>query len=129
MKTMMSLAAAACVLTLAATDANSWERKTTTTGPNGYSRSVEGSGGCSGGECGYSRSVTGPGGTTRTRSGSVSDHGDGVSWDRERSVTGPHGNTVTYGRSGSCSGGSCTVERGRSGPNGSVSRSRTFSRH
>jgi hypothetical protein len=129
MKTMMSLAAAACVLTLAAADANAWQRNTTSTGPNGNSRSVESSGGCSGGTCGYSRSVTGPMGNTRTRSRTVTDQGDGVSWDRERSVNGPNGNTVTYGGSGSCSGGSCSYERGRSGPNGSVSRSGTVSRY
>jgi hypothetical protein len=132
MKSMLSLTAAtACILALASADASAFNRKSTSTGPNGNSRSVESSGGCSGGTCTYSRSVTGPLGRTRTRSRSVSGSSgeSGASWERSGTATGPNGNTVTYGGSGSCSGGTCTYERGRTGPNGSVSRSGTVTRY
>lgn len=121
--------ASACVMAFAATEAGAWQRKTTSTGPNGNSRSVESSGGCSGGSCTYQRSVTGPGGNTRTRSRTVTDGGDGDGWNRSRTVTGPAGNTYTTSRSGSCDGDSCSYERTRTGPNGSVTRSGTVSRY
>lgn len=131
MKNLLATAlAGACFMAFAATEVSAWERKTTTTGPNGYSRSVESSRGCSDGSCSFEREVTGPAGNTRTRSRTVTrdDDGDGVSWDRGRSVTGPAGNTVTYGGSGSCEGGRCSYERSRTGPNRSVTRSGTVSR-
>ncbi len=130
-KTLALATAAAALMAMTAADANAWQRKTSSTGPRGFSRSVESSGNCSGGACTYSRSVTGPLGNTRTRSGTVADTGggSGASWQRSGSATGPNGNTVTYGGSGSCSDGTCTYSGGHSGPNGSGSHSGTVSRY
>lgn len=128
--TLLSLAAAAVVLSFAAAGANAWERNGTATGPRGNSRSVESVGGCSGGTCSYGREVTGPAGNSRAHGGSVSGASgeDGGSWQRGGTATGANGNSVTYGGSGSCSGGICSYESGHSGPNGTVSRSGAISR-
>ena len=48
---------------------------------------------------------------------SLAAAGEAGAWQRSGSVTGPRG-TTTYGGSGSCSGGSCSWQRGGTGPHG-----------
>lgn len=116
MKKVLGIAAAAFTLTIALADANAWERKTTTTGPQGNSRSVEASGKCTGNSCTYKRVVTTPSGEKRVI--------------KRKVVTGPNGKTVSYGAAGRCSGDSCSYAGGAVGPNGGVvTGSGTVKRH
>ena len=68
-KALIIAVATTSLIVMTATDAFAWERHGTVTGSGGYSRSVTGSGSCSGGSCNNSRQVTGPGGYSRTRQG------------------------------------------------------------
>ncbi|NJM33610.1 MAG: hypothetical protein HC850_01670 [Rhodomicrobium sp.] len=104
MKTLLGFAAvAATALSMAAVDANAWDRNTSVTGPYGNSRSVEAHGECSGDSCTYKRVVKTPSGKTRAVGGKA---------------TGSNGGGVAYGATGSCSGGSCSYSGGAVGPNG-----------
>ena len=126
-KALIIAVATTSFIVMTATDAFAWERHGTVTGSGGYSRSVTGSGSCSGGSCNNSRQVTGPGGYSRTRQGQVSSNPDG-GWTRNGTITRRNGNQVNYEGSGSCSGGNCTYGGSRTGPYGTTTHSGGISR-
>lgn len=74
-----------------------YTRNSTVTGPNGYSRSVSGSGQAAPGQWSGSRTLTGPYGNSRTvtRSGQAAPG----YWSRSRTVTGPYGGSRSVTRS------------------------------
>lgn len=99
MKSMITTAALASLLTAAiVAEASAWERKVTVTGPHG-TNTFHAQGSCSGSSCSRSATATGAYGRTATRSGSGSCSGNSCSGSR--TTTGPRGNTVQ--RSGSVS--------------------------
>ncbi|MBK5950806.1 hypothetical protein CH339_02440 [Rhodobium orientis] len=81
-------------MSLAAADANAWERHGTASGWRGTAR-VDAQGGCYNGTC--SRNITryGPYGGSMHRSGSVTCNPNTQSCTGHRTTTGPNGGTVT----------------------------------
>ncbi|SON54404.1 hypothetical protein HDIA_0863 [Hartmannibacter diazotrophicus] len=85
--------AVALFATLAATDANAWERNSTTTGSYGRTFSTHATGSCYGGTCSRSVTRTGPYGGTATTNGAVNCYGGACNYGR--TTTGAYGRSVT----------------------------------
>lgn len=90
-------AAVTVVAVPAPAEAREWKRERSVTGPYGGSRSVQGSGSCSGGHCGSSQTWTGRYGNSVNREGSTGC-ADG-SCSGGATYTGPGGQSATRSRS------------------------------